>query len=49
MTVGQLLAQDAQHLGEFDAGRLFRVRGWLLSETEAQLYALVARRQAAEV
>jgi hypothetical protein len=42
-------AVRAQHLADFDAGRLFRVRGWLLSETEAQLCALVASRQLAEV
>jgi hypothetical protein len=42
-------AVRAQHLADFDAGRLFRVRGWLLSETEAQLCALVASRQPAEI
>ncbi len=39
----------AQHLADFDAGRLFGVRGWLLSQTEAQLCALVARRRPADV
>ena len=42
-------AVHAQHVADFDAGRLFRVRGWLLSETEARLCALIARRQASEV
>ena len=38
----------AQHLADFEADRLSRVRGWLLSQTEAQLCALVASRQPAE-
>lgn len=42
-------AVHARHLADFDANRLFRVRGWLLSETEAKLCALVARRHGAEV
>ena len=41
-------AVRAQHLADFDSGRLFRVRGWLLSQTEAQLCALVASRPRAE-
>lgn len=42
-------AVHAQHLADFDAGKLFRVRGWLLSETEARLCALLARRAESEV
>jgi hypothetical protein len=38
----------AQHVADFDADRLFRVRGWLLSQTEARLCALVARRSRQE-
>ena len=38
----------ARHRADFEAGRLRRVRGWMLSETEANLCALVARRAAGQ-
>jgi hypothetical protein len=37
----QLLAEQQRH--DFAAGRVINVQGWILSETEAQLYAFAAQ------